>query len=107
MATTLSLNSDDSIMITTFWGGDQRSYTIHMFIGGMEMTTTLTEIEFFEMVVNYNDDIEISKFISKPEVTRYYQRAKDPELEKLLDEEEAIQKRTVISSGWNKSSERL
>jgi len=78
MANTLSLNSNDTIMITTFWGGEQgRSYTIHLFIGEHEFKTTLNEEDFFEMVINYNDDVEIEKFISKPEAINR-QQSDDP-----------------------------
>jgi len=122
MAQTLTLNSDSSIMITTFWGGAEngRSYTIHLFIGELELETTLNEEQFFEMVINYNDDIEVSKFVAKPEaVNMKYRSAStpslsstlldevkkvaghvDPDLQVLLDEEEEIAAQRPRQSPW-------
>ncbi len=74
MAQTLSLNSDHNIMITTFWGGEKgRCYSIHLFLGDKEIETTLTEDEFFEMVLNFNDDLEVFPARAKPEASnRHY-----------------------------------
>lgn len=62
MTTTVSLNSNDTIMVTTYFGGSAqgRCYTIRLRLGDKELVTTLNEDEFFEMVLNYNDDFEIN-----------------------------------------------
>lgn len=80
MATTLSLNSADNIMITTFYGGngEGRCYTIHMFIGPLEFKATLTEAEFIEMVVGYAETGVTHYHGSKPECENRHLDVKKP-----------------------------
>lgn len=56
------------IVMSRDWDGEKgRTYTIHLFIGEMIFKTTLSEDEFFEMVLNYNNDIEVAPMCSEPE----------------------------------------
>lgn len=52
MATTRSLNSDDTVFVTTFFGGPNngRSYDFTAVKDGLRVSRTFTEQELFDLV---------------------------------------------------------
>lgn len=98
MSTTLSLNSDDSIMVTTYFGGQDRGrcHTFRVKSGDRIFVMDGTENELVEALMNYFEiEVESGNVMPMAENRRGPLIQKlDPELEKLLDEEEEIAKRT-------------
>lgn len=100
MATTLSLNSTDTIMVTTYWGGVDRGrcYTFHVKSGDIKFTMDGNEAELVEALMNYYEiKVEPASMMPDPDNRGALIPETDPELEKLLDEEEEIARRTVSS----------
>ena len=54
MATTKSLNNDDSVWVTTFFGGPAsgRCYTFTVVLNGRKLSKVVTEKDFFWMLKN-------------------------------------------------------
>lgn len=101
MSTSLSLNSRDTVGVTTFFGGNNRGtcYQFHFEfsgrVSGFRVNVELTEDQLFEALMN-------SKGTFSADTTgtiAYDNRGQtdDPELQKLLDEEEEIARQTAAT----------
>jgi hypothetical protein len=102
MATTLSLNSSNSIMVTTYWDGDRgRCYTFHIKSGNSKFVMDGTESELIEALMNYFE-IEVEGAGTMPDPDNRWPQPKPADLQvellKITDERRAFSNCELVGS---------